>query len=124
MRGNHGFLMIVEDGHAPSRDPNRLFPRRGWETCLAITAGQALTFLDRGLEPDCIVLPKRRPGEGGAAGLREVHEARLPIRVVICTGPTTVEKIEDFRALKPDLMLIRPIDADAVGKAASKICDR
>jgi len=97
MRGDRGFLRIVEDDHAPSRDPNRLFPESGWETCLATTAGEALALLDRGLEPDCIVLPMRRPDEGGAAVLRRVHEAGLPTRVAICTGPTAVEEIEDLR---------------------------
>jgi len=124
MRGDRSFLMIVEDDHAPICDPNRLFPESGWETCLATCASEALTLLDRGLKPDCIVLPMRRPDEGGAAVLRRVHEVGLPTRVAICTGPATVEEIEGFRVLKPDLMLIRAIDAGAVGEAANKVCGR
>jgi ActR/RegA family two-component response regulator len=124
MRENHGFLIIVEDGHVLSRDPQRLMPKRGWKTCVATTASRALVLLDRGLKPDCIVLSMRRPDEGGAAVLRKVREAGLSTRVAICAGITTVEQAEDLWALRPDLILIRPIDADAVGEAASKVCGR
>jgi hypothetical protein len=49
--------MIVEEGRTPGRGPDRLFPEGGWRTCLATTAAEALALLDRGLEPDRIVLP-------------------------------------------------------------------
>jgi ActR/RegA family two-component response regulator len=123
MRDDRG-LMIVEEGYASGRDPNRLFPKRGWETCLATTAIEALALLDRRLEPDSLVLLMRRPGQGGAAVLRKVREAGLSTRVAVCTGPATVEEIEDFWALRPDLMLVRPVDAEAVSEAASKVCGR
>jgi hypothetical protein len=62
---------------------------------------------------------------GGTAVIRKVRAAELPTRIALCTGPATVEDIEDlYRALRPDLMLVRPIDAEAVGEAASKVCDR
>ena len=122
MRDHRGLLMIVEEDRTPGRGPDRLFPERGWETCLVTTATGALALLAGGLEPDCIVLPMRRSEEGGAAVLRRVREAGLSTRVAICTGPATVEAIEDLRALRPDLMLVRPVDADAVGEAAGRAC--
>jgi len=74
MRGHHGFLIVVEDDHAPSRR----FPARGWETCMAIIASDALALLDRGPEPAFIVLPMRLPEEGGAAGLRNKRHTKSP----------------------------------------------
>jgi CheY-like chemotaxis protein len=124
MRDHRVLLMVVEEDRTPGRGPDRLFPEGGWRTCLATTAAEALALLDRGLEPDCIVLPMRRPEEGGTAVLRRVREAGLSTRVAICTGPATVEAIEDLRALRPDLMLVRPVDADAVGEAAGRVCGR
>jgi len=57
--------------------------------------------------------------------IRKVRPAELPTCIAICTGPATVEDIEDlYRALRPDLMLVRPIDAEAVGEAASKVGGR
>jgi ActR/RegA family two-component response regulator len=121
MSGNRGLLMIVEEDHAPCRDPHRLMPERGWGTCLATTATEALGLLDAGLRPDCLVLPMRRPDEGGAAVLRKVREAGSSTRVAICAGPAGVEDMEGLRALRPDLLLVRPIDADAVAEAASRV---
>jgi ActR/RegA family two-component response regulator len=122
MRGNRGFLMIVGGDHAPCRDPHRLMPERGWESCMATTVSQALGLLDAGLRPDCVVLPMTRPDESGAAVLRKVREARLPTRVAICAGLARAEDIECLRALGPDSLLIRPIDAAAVGEAAGRAC--
>jgi hypothetical protein len=51
MSRDRGFLMIVEDDHAPTRCPHRLMPDGGWATCLATMATQALGLLDGDVSP-------------------------------------------------------------------------
>jgi hypothetical protein len=63
-----------------------------------------------------------RSDEGGSAVIRKVREAGLSTRVAICADPATVEEMDRLRELRPDLLLIRPIDAGAVGEAASRVC--
>jgi len=74
MRGDRGFLLIVED-HSPVHDPHRLMIGRGWETCLTTGPSQASALIDGGVTPDCIILLMRRPDEGGSAVLRKVRTA-------------------------------------------------
>src|SRR4051812_7735781 len=106
--------MIVEDDATTRRCLGGLFTRRGWEVCLAPTVGEALALLEHGLEPDFLILDLRLPDGRGEAVLKAVQDAGLKTRVIVCTGMMDPIRLMRLREMEPNVMLIKPIDADVV----------
>jgi DNA-binding NtrC family response regulator len=86
---------------------------------LAPTVGEALALLEHGVEPDFLILDLRLPDGLGEAVLKAVQDAGLKTRVIVCTGMMDPMRLMRLRAMKPDMMLIKPIDADVV----CRLCD-
>jgi two-component system, OmpR family, response regulator len=107
-------LMIVEDHLSTRRTLGGMFSRRGWEVCLAPTIAEALSLLDHGLEPDCLVLDLMLPDGDGEQVLRRVRALGLKTRVAVCTATSEPTRLGALRGWEPDALLIKPIDADVL----------
>lgn len=105
-------LMIVEDDPSSRGALASVFSRRGWAICSVGTHAEAMTFLDHGLVPDCLVLDLKLPDGDGEDILRKVRESGLATRVAVCTGMHDENKLESIRAWKPDRLMVKPIDLD------------
>jgi DNA-binding response OmpR family regulator len=107
-------LLIVEDHESTRRMLGSMFGRRGWTVYLATTIGEAWELLNRGLEPDTVILDLGLPDGDGDAVLRKIRECELSPRVVVYTGADDSERLGRIRRLHPDMLLFKPIDSDIV----------
>ena len=82
-------LMIVEDDPASRSSLGSIFSRRGWIICAAGTLSGAMSLLDHGLVPDCLLLDLVLPDGNGEEVLKKVRDGGLKTRVAVCTGPRT-----------------------------------
>jgi two-component system KDP operon response regulator KdpE len=106
--------MIVEDDSSTRGCLGGLFSLQGWDVCLAPTVAEALTLLGHGLKPDFLVLDLGLPDGGGEAVLKAVKEAGLKTHIIVCTGIADPLRLMKLRDMKPDVTLIKPIDADVL----------
>ena len=107
-------LMLVEDHSETRRAFGAIFSRKGWDVCLATTVAEALALLERGLEPDCLILDSRLPDGRGEAVLSKVLDAKLKTNVVICTGDPDAMRLVGSDTLRPDMILFKPVDPAVV----------
>jgi DNA-binding response OmpR family regulator len=107
-------MMIVEDDPATRRAFGAAFSRSGWVVRTAATVAEALDLLGRGPEPDGMILDLILPDGDGLDVLRRVRDAGLRARVAVCTGTSDPMLLMRARALKPDLLLIKPVAPDVL----------
>jgi DNA-binding NtrC family response regulator len=107
-------VMIVEDDAGTRRSLETLFARRGWTVHAAGTVAEAERRLEEGPEPDALILDLLLPDGSGATVLRRVRAAGLGTRVAVYTGGGNPVAMMQVRALKPDLLLIKPVAADVL----------
>ena len=100
--------LIVEDDRVSRRALELLAQASGHETRSAATVADALDQLDA-WEPDCVVLDLMLPDGSGAAVLRRVRTAGLPVRVVVASGAHG-PVLEEAESLRPDAILRKPMD--------------
>jgi CheY-like chemotaxis protein len=112
--GRRDLLMIVEDDGSTRLALGAVFARRGWEVALASSVGDALDQLEHGPEPCGIILDLTLPDDGGEALLRHVRDAGLGSRVVVYTGTIEPLRLMRVRDLRPDLLVIKPLDPDVL----------
>jgi CheY-like chemotaxis protein len=110
-------VLIVED-HAPTRHAlGRMFVGTGSEVIEAATVAEALAGLDSA--PGCVVLDLRLPDGDGEAVLRQIRRSGVPIPVIVMTGASDPVLLNRVRTLRPELLVIKPIDPDAMVRLCS-----
>jgi DNA-binding response OmpR family regulator len=107
-------MLIVEDDDATRRLLSRFFAARGWDVAAAATLAQGHGAMDSGPPPDCLVLDLMLPDGDGADLLRRVRSEGLPSRVVVTTGVGDPGRIMGVASSRPDAVMRKPIDPDAV----------
>jgi DNA-binding response OmpR family regulator len=106
-------VLITDDNEQASKVLAALFEKNEWEAVQAGTLAEGLAALDP--VPDCLILDLSLPDGQGETILRKVREDNLPVRVVIvATGESDVNRLAKVVALKPDLLVRKPIDWDVV----------
>ena len=110
---NH-HLMVVEDDPGARRALGAIFSSRGWTVCSAASVAEAEELLDRDPEPEALILDLTLPDGSGEAVLRKVRAEGLGTHVTVCTGSTDPRVMMKVRALKPDLLLIKPVCAEVL----------
>src|SRR4051812_40697959 len=104
----------------------RALSTSGFFTVTANTAEAALRLIERGLNPDAILLDLVMPGMGGLGFLLQIrsHPRRSHIPVAIVTGncvmPTVVQHTAS--ALNAEIHY-KPLEIDAVLKLAERLVD-
>jgi CheY-like chemotaxis protein len=108
-------VLIIEDDTWTQYALGRIFGHEGWAVRSASTVAEGLDLLET--EPDCIVLDLALPDGSGAAILRKIREEGHPIRVVLCTRYADAHLAEVIRALRPDAVIAKPVEVDALLRA-------
>jgi CheY-like chemotaxis protein len=103
-------LMIVEDDPSSRSSLGSIFSRRGWVICSAGTLADALSLLEHGLVPDCLLLDLVLPDGNGEEVLRKVRQAGLRTRVAVCTGAQDPASLNRVRSMNPNGLLRKPVD--------------
>jgi CheY-like chemotaxis protein len=105
-------VLVVEDDRSSRKALGRLFTLKGWEVTEAATLAEGFEGLVP--PPRCIVLDLMLPDGDGADLLRHVRAVGLPSRVVVTTGISDKERLEAVVGLRPDSLIRKPIDFDAL----------
>lgn len=106
-------LLIVEDQPETRAAMRRIADGCGYEVFTAATLAEANEALDP--PPDGIVLDLVLPDGNGEDILRTVRDGHLETRVVaVVTGLVDVVRLQQVVRLRPDLLLIKPIDPDVL----------
>jgi len=100
--------LLVEDNPVTAGVMQSLLKVEGWEVIPAKSVPFALETLR--YNPSCIVLDLMLPGGDGAQILQAVREQSLTSKVVVITGTHDQQLLERVKALKPDLLLFKPVD--------------
>lgn len=112
MADPNNLVLIVEDDRWTRKALASIFRHLGWDVLAASTLAEGLELLQA--EPDCIILDLSLPDGCGEAILRQVREAGLPSRVVVCSVIVDPGRLEGVRALRPDALFQKPIDVEQV----------
>jgi DNA-binding response OmpR family regulator len=99
---------VVEDDLDSYQALSKILKHVGYETHSAATLAQARTLIAQA--PRFLILDLMLPDGNGKDLLREVQEARLPIKVAVLTAAADKQLLDDVRALKPDALFIKPLD--------------
>ena len=89
--------------------------RAGWNVEVASTLAQALRRLESC--PDWLVIDLMLPDGDGTALLKKVRDENMDVRVAVITASSDSARLRIVNELKPDLVLIKPIDLDVLFKA-------
>lgn len=108
-------LLIVEDDRRTQASLARLFADRGWRISSATTTADGLSQLDP--PPRCVLIDLSLPDASGALILRMIRTDDRPIRVVVCTGCVDPDRLAEVERLRPDALLIKPVDPDELIRA-------
>src|SRR5207245_2246768 len=88
--------------------------RRGFEVTTVTTVAAAIAHI--GSEPDFVLLDLMLPDGDGAHVLRQIRDANYSTRVVITTAISDPERLHDVQQLKPDAVLLKPLDLNTLLK--------
>lgn len=88
----------------------QLLELEGYEVQAAATVSEGLLGLDGA--PEWLLLDLMLPDGDGEEVLTQVRSRHMPIKVAVLTGVTDRDRLDRVNSLKPDLVLIKPIDPD------------
>jgi len=116
-------LLIVEDDSTTRKALRGIYTRLGWRVSEAGTVAEALSLLDAGPEPCCLVLDLTLPDGDGGAILERVRAKGFQTRVAVCTGSMDLAQLRQVALLKPDAMLPKPIRLPDVWTEPCRVCE-
>lgn len=101
-------LLIVEDDFSTRYILAKVLQEQGWNIAAVPTVAEAMPFLDK--EPACIVVDLKLSDGTGEELLRRIRDAGLISRVVVCTAVRETDRLEELRALSPDMVIHKPVE--------------
>jgi DNA-binding response OmpR family regulator len=112
------YRVLIVDAHAETRAALALaFSKSRCSPLSAASLAQGLAMLDS--RPDCVVLDLVLPDGEGETLLRTVREAEpggSPPVLAVLTVETNANRLGDVAKLRPELLLLKPMDPEAVAR--------
>ncbi len=108
-------LVVVEDDWRTHSALRRVFTALGWEVESAMTVAGGLALLEG--DPNGLIIDLKLPDGDGLDILRRVRLQGLRARVVVATGVDDPDQIAAIRRLRPDALVRKPVELDAVIRA-------
>jgi two-component system response regulator RegA len=102
--------LIVEDDPDSSQMLARALNLEGFETDTAATVGQALIKLEKGLQPDAVIVDLRLPDASGGLLLRRIRRYNLPVKIAVVSGMDDPASHLDVARFPPDRIFKKPLD--------------
>ena len=103
-------VLLIEDYAPTRRAMKQLLELEGYDVDAAATVQEGLAGLDLG--PDWMLLDLMLPDGDGEQVLTEVRRRCLPVKVAVLTGVTDRDRLDRVSEMRPDLVLIKPVDPD------------
>ena len=105
-------MLLVEDDRISAMALSTILRRRGFEVSHASTVADALACL--GLNPVFVILDLMLPDGDGLTVLKTIRQTGRASRVFVTTAVSEPDRLRAVHALKPDLVLQKPIDLSAL----------
>jgi DNA-binding response OmpR family regulator len=107
-------ILIIEDDVPSGTALRAILSRMGMEVQLATTLAKAMSVIDH-VSPDWIVLDLMLPDGDGEQVLRHVRsQMGGHVRVCVTTASSDLSRLKRLTELRPDCVLPKPIDLDAL----------
>ncbi len=108
-------LALVENDWQTHCVLRKIFTTLGWEVESAMTVAGGIALLDGNL--DALILDPSLPDGDGLDVLRWVRLRRLKARVVVVTEGDDPARVAAIRQFRPDALVRKPVELDAVIRA-------
>lgn len=95
----------------------------GWLVRLAATAAEGIEWLELGHEPCCLILDLALPDGDGETVLAKARARGLRTYIAVCTGVMDQSRLAAVAALKPDVLLTKPITATHIWDNVCRVSD-
>jgi DNA-binding NarL/FixJ family response regulator len=92
--------------------------RQGWEVLAASCLEEGRTLLE--LAPDVLILDLMLPDGDGTTLLKLIREENRNVRVIVTTGSIDSAKLDSVLLLKPESLLVKPVDLELLLHAVGK----
>jgi DNA-binding NtrC family response regulator len=115
-------VLIVEDDRSLCHVLARVFETWKWDFRKAHLASEAVAALCGPERFDLVLLDLMLPDSYGICVLEHINTCATNTKVVVVTGKTRAD-VADVEALKPTLLLHKPIFFDAVRDMADRVMD-
>ena len=104
-------VLIVEDDTLVRTALDHLLGRLGYQTVAVGSVAEGLAVLDG---QACAILDLNLPDGLGTVILERIREEQRPIRVAVATGTSDLGLLSDAERHRPDLVLRKPVDLNAL----------
>lgn len=108
-------LLIVHADPSTRQSIRTVFTRNGWRISEAATVAEAIAELHT--PPDWLVLNVGFSDQESHRLIARLRAMKAATRVVLCVEPGNSDCLAELMALRPDLVLSRPIDTGALFQA-------
>ncbi len=120
-RGGSGRILLVDDEEMLRQLGQKMLARLGYEVCLAANGLEALEIYRReGNAIDLVLLDMLMPGMDGRDTLRALRELDAELRVVICSGFSTLDESWNVPDLAIDGLLHKPFQLRELAETISQ----
>jgi DNA-binding NtrC family response regulator len=111
------------DGRAWARGPLRVaFARQGWRIDVVTSADDALSALDLGPEPCCLIVETRLPGGRFGTVLEHTADLGYRSRLVVCSGGRSLIRPGTLGEYRPGYLIPRPITPEEIWSQPCPVC--
>jgi two-component system KDP operon response regulator KdpE len=111
---------VVEDDAASRKALRAILSRQGWEVLAAATLAEGRHYLESA--PHVLILDLMLPDGDGTSLLRLIREENRPVKVIVTTGSSDSAKLAAVRLLKPDAIVVKPVDLDKLLLEVGRPC--
>ncbi len=101
-------MLLVEDDLVSASALRTILVRRGFDVAHVTTVAEAIAHLSD--QPLFVILDLMLPDGDGRAVLETIRHAGMSTRVLVTTAVSDPERLRLVHALKPELVLQKPID--------------
>jgi len=108
MQHSNPLLLIVEDDISTRYVLARVLKDQGWSIVAVPTLAEGIHRLQE--EPACIIVDLQLSDGTGEALLRQIRDAGLISRVVVCTAVRDTGRLEELGTYAPDAVIHKPVD--------------
>jgi len=117
-------LLLVDDDEMVLESMEEALAARGHFVVLAATGEAALAKLERGLQPDVVILDMNMPGLGGAETLARIHALNPALPILLTTGRPDQGVLDLVQGYPQVTLLAKPFHLDFLKQKLQSLSPR